>query len=55
VLTPIGRHDGPDQVIAYLTPTGSGAKYEAANATFWEHHGDARLTWFGQEMTCEVR
>mgnify|MGYP001826547347 CR=1 FL=1 len=54
VLTPLG-HDGTDQVIAFLSPSGSGARYEAANVSFWEHHGEAMLTWFGEETTCQIR
>lgn len=55
VLTPIGRHEGVDQVVAFLARSGSGAKYEAANVSFWEHHGEARLTWYGLELTCKLR
>jgi uncharacterized protein len=55
VLTPVGRREGADQVIAFLSQSGSGARYEGANASFWEHHGEARLTWFGRELTCKVR
>ena len=52
VLTPIGRHQGPDQAIAYLVPSGSGAKYEGPDVSFWEHHGEAMLTWLGKEHHC---
>ena len=55
VLTPMGRHEGADQAIAFLSPSGSGARYEGGNVIFWEHHGAARLTWFGQEVACRVR
>ena len=55
VLTPSGPHEGADQAIAFLSPSGSGAKYEGGNVMFWEHHGEAQLTWFGKEMTCQVR
>ena len=55
VLTPIGRHEGADQVVAYQVPAGSGARYEGPNAALWEHHGEARLTWFGKALSCAVR
>ncbi len=55
VLTPIGEHEGSDQVLAFLTPAASGSKYEGANVLFWEHHGEAMLTWFGKETNCKVR
>ncbi len=28
-----------------LQPAGSGARYEGANESLWEHHGEARITW----------
>jgi len=55
VLTPIGRHEGTDQTIAYLTLSGSGTRYRVHNVDFWEHHGEARLTWRGKEVTCKAR
>ena len=55
VLTPVGRHEGAAQALAFLAPSASGAKYEGANVVFWEHHGEAMLTWFGEELTCRVK
>jgi uncharacterized protein len=46
---------GNDQVIAFLAPSGSGAKYAAANMEFWEHHGEAMVDWFGTRLTCTAR
>jgi len=46
--------NGDDQVIAFIEPSGSGAKYTAANVEFWEHHGEATVTWFGAEMRCKA-
>ena len=39
----------------YLQPSGSGAKYQGRNETFWEHHGEALITWgYGApEMRCQ--
>ena len=28
-----------------LQPSASGAKYQGRNETFWEHHGEATITW----------
>ena len=44
---------GNDQVIAFLTPSASGAKYVATNMEFWEHHGEAAVNWYGNKMTCK--
>ncbi len=55
VLTPIGEHERSDQVLAFLTPAASGSRYEGANVLFWEHHGEAMLTWFDKETNCKVR
>ena len=53
VLTPMGANDG-GQVITFLARSGSGARYEGPNVSFWEHHGEAALTWQGKEMTCRI-
>jgi membrane-bound inhibitor of C-type lysozyme len=29
----------------YRQPTASGSKYQGRNETFWEHHGEATVTW----------
>lgn len=55
VLTAVGPGADDAQVITFLTPSGSGAHYEGRNVSFWEHHGEAQLTWNGQEMTCRTR
>lgn len=55
VLTPRGAPPGVNQAIAFLGRSGSGARYEGANVSFWEHHGEAALTWFGKDRTCRVR
>lgn len=41
--------------LMYLQPSGSGTKYQGRNESFWEHHGEALLTWgYGaQEMRCK--
>ncbi len=55
VLTPMGQHEGSDQVVAFRVRAASGAMYEGPNAVFWEHHGEAKLTWFGKDLSCTVR
>ena len=55
VLTFIPALTGVDQILAYHSPSGSGAQYEGRNVSFWEHHGEAKLTWFDQEMSCKVK
>jgi len=36
-------------------PSGSGAHYQGRNESFWEHQGEALVTWgYGaKEMTCK--
>ena len=46
---------GNDQVIAMQAPSGSGARYTAANVEFWEHQGTARIQWFGTTLKCRPR
>lgn len=50
----IAEH-GDSVSLMYLQPSGSGAKYQGRNETFWEHHGEALLTWgYGaQEIHCK--
>jgi len=38
----------------YLQPSGSGSKYQGRNETFWEHQGQAMITWGhgAPEMHC---
>jgi uncharacterized protein len=43
---------GDDQVIAFVAPSGSGARYEAANVEFWEHQGEASVEWRGKALVC---
>lgn len=43
---------GDDQVIAFVAPSASGARYTAANVEFWEHQGEATVDWFGTSLTC---
>ena len=47
---------GDTSVLMYLQPSASGAKYQGRNHTFWEHHGEATLTWGydGPELHCMV-
>lgn len=46
---------GDSVSLMYLQPSGSGAKYQGRNETFWEHHGEASITWgYGApEMRCK--
>jgi uncharacterized protein len=47
------RGDGVS--LMYLQPSGSGAKYQGRNETFWELHGEALITWgFGTpQISCK--
>jgi uncharacterized protein len=46
---------GDDQVIAFLEPTRSGAKYTAPSMELWEHDGEAKLDWYGTKLQCKAR
>lgn len=48
---------GDQTVVAFSAPAGSGAKYVGRNETFWEHQGEARVTWGhgAPEMRCVQR
>jgi uncharacterized protein len=41
--------------LMYLQPSGSGTKYQGRNETYWEHHGEASITWgYGSpKMRCK--
>ncbi|EWY37411.1 hypothetical protein N825_17530 [Skermanella stibiiresistens SB22] len=45
---------GDSVSLMYLQPSASGARYQGRNETFWEHHGEAMVTWgYGApEMRC---
>lgn len=46
---------GGDQTIALSAPAASGARYAATNMEFWEHHGEAKVNWYGKSLTCIPR
>jgi uncharacterized protein len=47
-------HDGRT-VTAFVARSGSGARYENANVSFWEHQGEASVVWYGRSFTCATR
>ena len=54
--TLIAEH-GDSVSLMYIERSGSGAKYQGRNESFWEHQGEARITWgYGvPEMRCVKR
>ena len=46
---------GDSVSLMYQQVSASGAKYQGRNETFWEHQGEARITWgYGEpEMVCK--
>lgn len=46
---------GSDKVTAFIAPSGSGARYVADGVEFWDHHGEAMVTWFKTKLKCTVR
>lgn len=44
---------GDEQVIALLEPSGSGSRYRGHSFEFWEHQGEATVTWSGRKLLCK--
>ncbi len=44
---------GDTTLTAFLRPTGSGAKYEGQNITFWTKGKDASMEWKGEKLQCQ--
>jgi uncharacterized protein len=46
---------GDSMSLMYVQPSGSGARYQGPNESFWEHQGEALVTWgYGApEMRCK--
>ena len=45
---------GDDQTIAIAQPAASGSKYGADGVEFWEHQGEAKVKWYGAELSCQA-
>ena len=43
---------GDDQVVAFIAPAASGARYAAQGVEFWEHQGTASISWFDTKLSC---
>jgi membrane-bound inhibitor of C-type lysozyme len=43
---------GDRQVVAQSVRSASGARYQAPDVDFWEHQGEAAVTWSGASFTC---
>jgi len=55
---PYGRFErGGRRIVAPVAMSGSGARYAspADRFEYWEHQGEARVTWDGRETTCAKR
>ena len=46
--------NGSDKAIAFVAMSGSGARYTAPGIEYWEHQGEAAVTWHGKKFTCKV-
>ncbi len=48
---------GDSVSLMYVQPSGSGARYQGRNESFWEHQGEAMITWgYGApEMRCRLK
>ena len=45
---------GNDHAVALVAMSGSGSRYIAPGIEYWEHQGEAAVTWRGAKMTCRV-
>jgi uncharacterized protein len=45
---------GSEQTIVLIERSGSGARYGAPGYEYWEHQGEAAVTWRGKPFTCKV-
>lgn len=54
--TLVAEH-GDSMSLMFQQPSGSGARYQGRNESFWEHHGEAAVVWgYGAPaMKCKVR
>lgn len=43
---------GDRRVVALSVRTASGARYQGPDFDFWEHQGEAAVTWSGVNVTC---
>ena len=43
---------GGRTLFALVAMSASGARYEGANLVYWEHQGEAQVTWMGSELKC---
>lgn len=46
--------NGNDHALALIAPSGSGSRYTAPGIEYWEHQGEAAVTWRGTKMTCRI-
>jgi uncharacterized protein len=44
---------GNRQAVVLSSPSGSGARYSGPDAEFWEHQGEATVTWGKDKFTCK--
>ena len=51
VLTRVNDRES-GQVIAWPTPSGSGAKYQGRNVLFWTKGNEAMVEWLGDKLKC---
>lgn len=45
---------GNDHAVALVAMSGSGSRYTAPGIEYWEHQGEAAVTWREAKMTCKV-
>lgn len=46
--------DGTRKAVAFVAPSGSGARYAADGVEYWEHQGQAKVKWRGTDMECAI-
>jgi uncharacterized protein len=46
--------NGNDHAVALIAMSGSGSRYTAPGIEYWEHQGEASVTWRGTKMVCRI-
>jgi len=46
---------GDDKMTLFAARSGSGARYASGEIEFWEHQGEASITWWGTKLACKAK
>jgi uncharacterized protein len=46
---------GDDKMSLHAVASGSGARYTSGQVEYWEHQGEATITWFDTKLICKPK